>query len=356
MLKKILLGLSTILAIAAIAFYFFINTGIDLPKETDNIVNEVLSSAVPELVTGKTGFANNGEVSIWYEAKQPTDSVKGNVLLVMGLGASAMVWSNDFCQPLLDAGYQVIRYDNRDAGLSTWLEDWEENHPYTLEDMAKDGIAVLDDLGINKAHIIGASMGGMIAQRMAISHADRVASLTSIMSSGYVLDPAMPTASDEMNQKYLKLGMKYLLNRSEANILKFHVGVQQQLKGNGGYTNNVKNSAHTTLYELRKRKGYNRRTVEQQMKAIEVSGSRLEELGQIQVPTLIIHGKSDPLVLFEHAQKYAPLIPNAETLFIEGMGHDLPSIYWEQIHNGILKTIGRTKLVEQIAETVSIQE
>jgi len=258
------------------------------------------------------------------------------------LGASAIIWSNEFIQPLLEAGYQVIRYDNRDTGLSSWMTNWDESNPYTLEDMAKDGMAVLDDLGIQKAHVVGASMGGMIAQRMAISHADRVASLTSIMSSGYVMDPDIAPVSEDLNQEYIKLSLKYLLSRSEENVLKFHIGNQQLLKGNGPYMTNLKGSAQTTLYELRKRKGYNQQTVDHQMKAITVSGSRLEELGTIKAPTLILHGKADPLVRFEHAQKYAPLIPNAETLYIEGMGHDLPNIYWDQIHGGILKTIERS--------------
>ena len=349
MLKKLLLGAGLLIALAALGAYLFANTAVELPKETDAIVAAALTADLPELVTGKTGVATNGPIDIWYESKMPKDSVKGTILLVMGLGASAMIWSNEFIQPFLEAGYQVIRYDNRDTGLSTWVEDWDENDPYTLEDMAKDGMAVLDALGIRKAHVVGASMGGMIAQRMAISHADRVASLTSIMSSGYVMDPDIEPVSEELNQEYIKVGLKYLLNRSEENVVKFHISNQQLLKGDGPYMTNVKGSAQATLYELRKRKGYSRSTVDQQMKAITVSGSRLEELGKITVPTLILHGKADPLVGFQHAQKYAPLIPNAETLFIEGMGHDLPAIYWEQIHSGILGIIGKAENLMKVS-------
>lgn len=341
MLKKILLGVGILLVLAALGAYLFANTAVELPQETEAIVAEALTADLPELVTGKTGTATNGDIDIWYESKMPSDSIKGTILLVMGLGASAIIWSNEFIQPLLDADYQVIRYDNRDTGLSTWVEEWDEGDPYTLEDMAKDGIAVLDALGISKAHVVGASMGGMIAQRMAISHADRVASLTSIMSSAYIMDPEIEPVSEELNQEYIKLGLKYLLNRSEENVVKFHISNQQLLKGDGPYATNLKGSAQATLYELRKRKGYNRTAVDQQMKAITVSGSRLDELSKIDVPTLILHGKADPLVGFKHAQKYAPLIPNAETLFIDGMGHDLPAMYWEQIHGGILEIIGK---------------
>jgi len=340
MLKKILAGFVTLLIILVIGVFIYANTGISLPTGTDTIVNEVLDKEPPALITGETGLAGNNGINIWYESKLPSDSIKGIVLLVMGLGASAMIWDNEFCQLFVDEGYQVIRYDNRDVGMSTWVSDWSEDKPYTLADMAKDGIAVLDALQIDKAHVVGASMGGMIAQQMAINHQDRLASLSSIMSSGFMMDTdiAFP---DHMNQKLIKLSLKYLLFSSDANRLKFHIANQQLLKGNGDYTNNIKRSAQTTLFELKKRKGYNQASIDHQVKAIEASGSRLNELSQIKIPTLIIHGKSDPLVRFEHAQKYAPLIPNADTLYIDGMGHDLPHIYRQGIKQRILKTIAK---------------
>lgn len=340
MLKKILVGFVILLVILLIGIVVFVNTGISLPDGSEAIVNQVLDNEPPALVTGETGMASNDDVEIWYESKQPTDTIKGTILLVMGLGASALIWDNEFCQLFVDEGYQVIRYDNRDVGMSTWISNWSEDKPYTLEDMAKDGIAVLDALEIDKAHVIGASMGGMIAQQMAISHQDRLASLSSIMSSGYMMDPdiAFP---DHMNIKLIKLSLKYLLFSSDANRLKFHMANQELLKGNGDYNNNAKRSAQTTLYEIKKRKGYNQASIDQQVKAIEVSGSRLDDLRKIKIPTLVIHGKSDPLVKFEHALKYAPLIPNVDTLYIDGMGHDLPQIYRPQIKQSILRTIAK---------------
>lgn len=347
MLKKIIISTIAILALLAVGFFVYINTGIDLPEDTDAVVEQVLSSEIPALVTGSKGVASNGDVDIWYESKLPDDSIKGTILLVMGLGASALIWDNDFCQDYVDAGYQVVRYDNRDVGESTWLTDWEEEDPYTLEDMAKDGIAVLDAINVDKAHVVGASMGGMIAQTMAINHQSRLASLTSIMSSGFMMDESIPFP-DHFNQKLIKLTLKYLLFGSDANHLKFHIGNQELLKGNGGYPNNMKTSAETTLYELKKRKGYNRAAVDHQVKAIEASGSRLEDLGKINIPTLVVHGVSDPLVKIEHAKKYAPLIPNATTLYIDGMGHDLPSIYRDKISSSILKTIDRASYQDQV--------
>lgn len=340
MIKKIAIGTIILLFASAIGAFVYTNTGIDLPQDTEAIVEEVMTSDLPNLVTGETGTATNGDVNIWYESKLPTDSVKGTILLVMGLGASALIWDNDFCQSYLDAGYQVIRYDNRDVGLSTWINDWSEEEPYTLTDMAQDGISVLDALQIKKAHVVGASMGGMIAQQMAISHQDRLASLTSIMSSGFMMDESIPFP-DDMNQKLIKLTLKYLVFGSDANRVKFSIGNQEFLKGKGDYVNDLKRSAQTTLYELKKRKGFNKAAVDHQVKAIEASGSRLDKLGQIKIPTLVIHGKSDPLVKFEHAQKYAPLIQNVKTLYIDGMGHDLPQIYRKEISQNILSIIAK---------------
>ncbi len=347
MLKKIIIGTLVLLALLTIGFFIFINTGVDLPEDADVVIEQVMSAELPILVTGKTGIATNGDVNIWYESKLPTDSVKGTILLVMGLGATALIWDNDFCQDYVDAGYQVVRYDNRDVGQSTWVSDWDEADPYTLEDMAQDGIAVLDAINVDKAHVVGASMGGMIAQTMAINHQSRLASLTSIMSSGFMMDESIPFP-DGFNQKLIKLTLKYLLSGSDIDNLKFHIGNQELLKGSGEYPNDMKTSAETTLYELKKRKGYNSSAVDHQVKAIEASGSRLDDLGKITIPTLVIHGISDPLVKIEHAKKYAPLIPNSTTLYIDGMGHDLPKIYREKISSNILETIAKASYQEQL--------
>ena len=343
MLRKMLIGFVAFLILALIAFFFYINSGNNLPKETDKIVAEVMAADLPELVHGETGMAKSGNLEIWYEKINPKDSVKGTILLVMGHSSTAMLWTANFYQSFVEAGYQVIRYDNRDVGMSTWVADWDENKPYSLEDMAKDGIAVLDDVGVDKAHIIGASMGGMIAQRMAVSHSNRVLSLTSIMSSGYMLDPEVTPVSKSIQLNFFKLGAKYLMFGKEQETLKFFLSIQQLLKGNGPYKLDTKAAAERMLYEIRKRKGINRNAVNQQSKAIEISGSRLEELGKITAPTLVIHGKSDPLVIFDHAIKYAPLIPDAATLYIDGMGHDIPMIYMAQVQESIFKNIERTK-------------
>lgn len=345
MLKKILIGFGILLFILFIGLLIFVNTGASLPDNTETIVNEVLNNEPPVMVTGETGMADNNGINIWYESKLPADSVKGTVLLVMGLGASALIWDNEFCQLFVDEGYQVVRYDNRDVGMSSWVEDWSEDQPYTLADMADDGIAVLDALKIDKAHVVGASMGGMIVQQMAIDHQDRLASLSSIMSSGFMMDEDIPFPTN-MNLNLARMSLKYLFFTNDEKQLKFHIANQESLKGNGGYDSDVLNSAQTTLYELKKRNGYNQAAVNHQVKAIEASGSRLDKLSQIKIPTVVIHGKSDPLVRFEHAQKYAPLIPNTDTLYIDGMGHDLPKVYRQEIKRSILTTIAKASLKE----------
>ena len=338
MLKKIGIGLLIIALLFVATYYWFINSGIQLPPETDAIVQEVLQSEeLPELITGETGFAKNGAVKIWYEKRIPTDSIKGTLLLVMGHSSSAMIWTDQFMQPFIDAGYQVIRYDNRGLGESDWIADWDKENPYTLEDMAKDGIAVLNAAGVEKAHILGASMGGMIVQRMALSHKEKVSSLISVMSSGYMNDPEIPILNRSQMMDFGRLTLRHLMPSSEEGAIKFMVGIQKLFQGNGPYSHPIKPSAQRTLYEMRKRKGMNPTVGDQHTAAIGASGSRLEELGQIKVPTLIIHGKSDPLVRFEHCKKYAPLIPHAEKLYIDGMGHDMPAIYMDQYHAAILK-------------------
>lgn len=329
-----------ILTPGLLGFIYFINSGIQLPKGADKTIADTCAKPIPELVKGETGIAKSGDLDIWYEVIRPKADSKGIVLLVMGHNSTSMLWTSHFYEPIVDAGYTVIRYDNRDVGLSSWITDWDRKNPYTLEDMALDGMAVLDAAGVEKAHVIGVSMGGMIAQRMAISHSDRVLSLTSIMSSGYMMDPDLPPVPKWFAQNFVKFGIRYLMTSSKEGGPKFFVAILQTLRGDGPYEIDVKGATEIMLYETKKRRGFNKRAVYQQGKAIEASGSRLEELSQIKMPTLIVHGKSDPLIIFDHAQKYAPMIPHAEKLFIEGMGHDLPKLYLGQVHEAIFRNLG----------------
>ncbi len=314
-----------------------------LPPDTDAVIDDVLASELPELVTGVTGTVASADVEIWYERMSPAGPPRGAVLLIMGAGGSALFWPAYFYGPLIDAGYEVVRFDNRGIGMSDWLEDWDPEHPYDVEDMALDALAVLDALDIEGAHVVGISMGGMIGQRLAISHAHRIASLTSIASSGYAADPTLLASVGDFERRAIRLGLRYAIVPGTRNRLRMAVGMNQLLKGDGSYDVDVRDVAQTALYEGRNRKGHNFSAAEQHFAAVRASGSRLDELRLIQVPTLVIHGASDPLLPVAHAEIYAPLIPGARLLVIDAMGHDLPRAHTPEMIDAMLKLFERAE-------------
>jgi pimeloyl-ACP methyl ester carboxylesterase len=252
------------------------------------------------------------------------------------------MFTDDFIGPLVEAGYYVIRFDNRDIGLSTWLNDtWHRKRPYTLEDMAKDSIGLLDYLSIEKAHIIGVSMGGMIAQRIAISHSERILCLVSIMSSGFILDPN--TVPFFRGRPFVGLIPFFLRNFTVKSKLMFpsitvesYVATYRRLNGKTFPFNH--NYLRTIFTEgIENRKGQNPRARFQQFCGIAASGSRLFELHRIKAPTLVIHGTEDPLIPPVHATIYAPRIPDAKMLWVEGMGHQLPKPVLETVMPAIIE-------------------
>lgn len=322
--------------------YWFINSGPPLPADVDEIIQQMQTDGVPEFIEGRTGVAKNGNVSIGYEVIENEQDSKETIVLINGHSQILLDWPKYFYQPLVDAGYRVIRFDNRGVGSSDWLPNYDKKKPYLLEDMAKDVLAILDQESIEKAHIIGMSMGGMIGQRLAISHADRVLSLTSIMSTGYFYDPKLTNVPRKFYKNLIAANLKYPLKANDIpRQLKLNLAIRQLQDGEGNYMLDHKFVLQRSLYELTKRKGYNKKVVDQHSLAIEKSGSRYEELGQINVPTLVIHGTTDPLIKFEHAEKYAKMIPQAETLFIEGMGHDLPPEHTPEMTAAILKNLSK---------------
>ena len=227
--------------------------------------------------------------------------------------------------------------------MSDWMENWDSNSPYSLDDMVSDGIAVLDALDIKEAHVIGVSMGGMIAQQLTINHPDRVLSLTSIMSSGNIIDPNLPPISTDIVQEFIKAGLKYGLIKSERNTIKLHIATRMTLMGDSSYTLDVKTLAEQVLYNLRKRKGYNSQASAQHQAAVLASGTRYEKLRTLDKPTLIVHGKSDPFIPLENGEKCADIIPNADTLWVEGMGHDLPDAYVDIVVEKIITNLRRAE-------------
>jgi pimeloyl-ACP methyl ester carboxylesterase len=345
MIKKIALILGGIVGIVLIGVIIYIfSSGPTLPSETDVVIEQVLKSDLPELITGETGFADSKGVNIWFESIEPADTIKGTVLLVVGIAGDALAWPDYFIQPLVDSGYRVIRFDNRGTGMSDWMEDWDSDNPYTLEDMANDGISVMDKLSIKKVHIVGVSMGGMIAQELTINHPERVLSLTSIMSSGYIEDPELPGIPADIIKEFVIMGIKHIIFNSEEDIIKASLASRILLMGDKTYSLNVKNIAENTLYNIRKRRGYNTDASQQQMTAVSNSGSHYEKLKEIEIPVLIIHGTSDPMIPIEHGRKCAELIPSAQTFWVEGMGHDIPDIFAKEILKRIIDNFHRAEI------------
>jgi pimeloyl-ACP methyl ester carboxylesterase len=267
------------------------------------------------------------------------DERRPALLLVMGLGTQMIAWDADFCSQLADRGFFVVRYDNRDVGRSTHLDHRpppttreiltrrHRNPAYTLGDMADDGIGLLDRLGIGAAHVVGASMGGMLAQLMAARSPDRVLSLVSIMSN---------TGSLRSGQPALRLYPSFLAKppRSREEYVERHVKLFGMI-GSSGFDHD--DGDLRRLAETSFDRGADAAGSARQLAAIQSSGSRVRELRRIKAPTLVIHGDADLLVRPSGGRATARAIPNARLQVIEGMGHDLPRGAWPQIIDGIAR-------------------
>ena len=261
------------------------------------------------------------------------------MLLIMGLGAQMIRWDEAFCNALAAQGHWVIRFDNRDVGLSTkfdkagvpdimlLIQGKRVDVPYRLKDMAADAIGLLDTIGVKKADVVGISMGGMIAQSMAIHYPERVRTLTSIMSS--TGNPKLPQAKPE--------AMTTLLAPVASNRNDYITSELKAAKVLHG-TKFPLNEEYVRKYAER---SYDRcfdpQGLPRQLGAILVSGSRNEALAKLKIPTLVIHGSADPLVPVEGGKDTANSIPGAKLLIIDGMGHSLPVEVAPQILQAILQ-------------------
>jgi pimeloyl-ACP methyl ester carboxylesterase len=259
------------------------------------------------------------------------------LLLIMGAGAQMILWDFEFCELLAKRGHFVIRFDNRDVGLSTKFEKAgvpdmmaaKKGEPvclaYTLEDMADDAVGLLDALGIEKAHICGASMGGMIAHVISYRYPERVLSLTSIMSS--TGNPELPQIKPDI----LATLFKPVPEEREAYI-EHYVNVWRRL-WSPGFPFDEKR-LRTVMAESYDRSYYPQGMVRHSA-AVLVHGYRRSLLASIKVPTLVIHGDGDPLMSVEGGKETAQLIPGATLLIIDGMGHDMPKEAWSKIIDAI---------------------
>ena len=284
-----------------------------------------------------------GDIDVAYttlgEATEPP------VVLISGLGAQLIAWDDDFCQQPVDRGLFVIRFDNRDVGLSSHLADRPRSDPsaemagaapaasYTLAQMAADTAGLIDNLGLGSAHVVGISLGGMIAQLLAIEHPERVGSLTSIMSTtghhqvGQATDaaralfllPPVTTREDAIDRAVL-------FNRTV---------------GSPAYP--------TDETELRDRavrafdRALNPQGIARQLAAAMTTPDRTEDLRRLDLPTLVIHGADDPIIAVSGGQATAEAIPGAELVVIDGMGHDLPRPLWPTVAERIAALVGRAQ-------------
>jgi pimeloyl-ACP methyl ester carboxylesterase len=286
-------------------------------------------------------FCRVGDIEICYETfGDPGDPA---ILLVMGLGTQMVAWHEAFCTQLAERGYFVIRHDNRDIGRSTHLDDAptpslrqlatrdKRAAAYTLADMAADSVGVLDHLGIEKAHIVGASMGGMIAQTIAIRHPHRTLSLVSIMSNTGGFFTGQPALS--MYAVLLKPSP-----RDRDGYIQHGIDIFTKI-GGSGYGPDIEDLREiaTRSYD----RGHDPRGSQRQLAAIIADRDRTPQLRRLKIPATVIHGAEDKLVRPSGGRATAKAIPGAELLEIEGMGHGLPRGAWDRIIGAIADTAAR---------------
>ena len=246
------------------------------------------------------------------------------LLLIAGLGAQMLSWDDDFCRLLAAQGFRVIRFDNRDVGHSTWMDD-DGAGEYSLDDMAADAAALLDALGISAAHVVGASMGGFIAQLVALNHPAKVLTLTSIMSGPNGADQVRPTEDGTA---------VLMVPAPDTREERIAVGMwaKQKLMG--------PDDPFDRDYEERRiiaalDRAYHPAGFVRQLQAIMAAQGRLARLAQLRVPALVIHGDADILVPVDNGRNVAAAIPGARLIEIQGMGHDLPKRVWPQVVEAI---------------------
>ena len=277
-------------------------------------------------------------IELWYETFGDPDDAP--LLLVSGLGSQGITWADDFCMAFVREGFYVIRFDNRDVGLSTKIESPELNFmeelakgfsgepvaaPYVLSDMAADAVGLLDHLGIDSAHIVGASMGGMIVQTIAIEHPERVRTMTSIMSTTGERDVGHPTP--EAGATLLRPPPPAATSTSTTMSTR-------------GASSRARSTSPTNA-SARERPSSTTAATSRPAPPVSCSVSwppaRADRLRELRVPTLVIHGVIDPLVGVSGGRRTAELIPGAELVEFDDMGHDVPPGLFPQIVDAIVR-------------------
>lgn len=259
------------------------------------------------------------------------------LLMIMGIGAQLTMWPDGLVMALVARGFRAIRFDNRDVGLSTWLDHLGVPNvrglmarralgrtvraPYTLSDMAGDVVGLMDALELPRAHVLGVSMGGMIAQTVALEHPDRVRSLTSIMSHGGDLRSLFGRAS----------AMRVLLGPTPTSRDEAVERVARLFRVIGSHRWPVDEALLRERAAANYDRAFHPKGFQRQLTAILASGSRLPALRRLAVPTLVLHGADDPLILSSAGRRVAEAVPGARFVTLDGMGHDLPEPLWDEV-------------------------
>lgn len=299
------------------------------------------SSAAGRRSEELTADLSTGITMVYQTFGDPADDP---LLLVMGLGGPMTWWDEEFCDQLAAAGFYVIRYDNRDTGHSSSGEGWVTrgmvvkaflgrpvDAPYSISDLASDGFALLDHLDISAAHIAGISMGGMIVQTMAIEHPERVLSMSSIMST---------TGGRTVGWQHPRLFPALLAPRqTDRDAYIDSVAGFWKVIGSPAYPEPVERTrtkAATTFD-----RGINGPGMLRHMLAVLTQPNRSRALGEVTVPTLVMHGLADRMVHVSGGRATSTAIPGSELVLVDGMGHDLPPALWPMIIGGIRRTANK---------------
>jgi pimeloyl-ACP methyl ester carboxylesterase len=301
-----------------------------------------VSSAGLSSTSSGESIVRVGEIDVCYETFGSREDPP--LLLVMGLASQMILWDDDFCEQLAGEGFWVIRFDNRDIGRSTILRQahvptrWQltvrdpRGAAYSLDEMAADAVGLMDHLEIEAAHVVGVSMGGMIAQLIAIRYSQRVLSLVSIMST---------TGNRRVGWPNPRIALRMLRRpaRGRDGYIDDHVATYRAI-GSGtpfDFEEEHKRERAGRCFD----RGFDPRGTARQLAAILAAPDRTAELGELRVPTTVIHGDADPLVNPSGGRATAKAVPGAKLLILHGMGHDLPRELWPQIIGAIVENASR---------------
>ena len=284
-----------------------------------------------------------GQVTLCYETFGSTEAPP--LLLIMGLGSQMILWDDEFCRRLAARGFFVIRSDNRDVGRSTIMREapvpkqWQlvtrdpRGAAYTLDDMAADAAGLLDHLDLSAAHVVGVSMGGMIAQLLAVNHLERVLSLVSIMST---------TGARRVGRPQPRVAMR-MLRRARLDregYIEDHLETYRAIGSRAfDFEAEHKRARAGRCFD----RGIHPAGSARQLAAIMAAPDRTPALRALRVPTTVIHGEADPLVNISGGRATAAAIPDAELITFPGMGHDLPRELWPQIIAAIVENSARAR-------------